>query len=100
MKKNQAGFTLIELLVVIAILGILAVIAIPNLSKFINSGKVEAAKTELSIVQTDIQAYEADNNGIAPTAVAQLSPYLLGGTDGLGWNYTIADGAAVQGAKK
>ncbi len=101
MKKNQAGFTLIELLVVIAILGILAAVAIPNLQKFMKSGEVEAAKTELSIVQTSVVAYIADNDGAIPEDVTDLSAYLTGGSDTLGWEYTFAaDGTATQGVKK
>jgi type IV pilus assembly protein PilA len=57
--------------VVIAILGILAAVAIPNLSKFMNKGKTEAAATELSIVQTSVAAYMADNGSTIAAASGQ-----------------------------
>jgi type IV pilus assembly protein PilA len=64
--RGQKGFTLIELLIVIVILGVLAAAIIPNLSKFVGSGKVGAANAELASVRTAVSAFQADNNGTVP----------------------------------
>jgi type IV pilus assembly protein PilA len=85
-KTGEKGFTLIELLVVISILGVLAGVVILNVTKYIGSGKTEAAKTELSNVQTAVSAYMYDHTGGVPADTAALAPYFLGTQHGV---YTI-----------
>ena len=63
MKKpslREKGFTMVELLVVVAILGVMASIVVPNVSKFIGSGKSESGKTEVQIMVTAVNALLAD----------------------------------------
>ena len=61
-RYGQKGFTLIELLVVVAILGVLAAVVVPYVVKFMGSGTVESANTEMHDVQTAVVASMADNN--------------------------------------
>jgi len=97
--KYELGFTLIELLVVVSILGILAGIVTLNVGVFFGTGQSELASTELHNVQTAVIAYLSDNSGAIPAGVADLDPYLFGGSVALHGTYTIgADGMVTQTA--
>jgi type IV pilus assembly protein PilA len=58
--KGEGGFTLVELLVVVAILGVIAAVAVLAVTRFMGSGNVESANTELHQAQTAIAAVMAD----------------------------------------
>jgi prepilin-type N-terminal cleavage/methylation domain-containing protein len=66
----ERGFTLIELLVVIAILGILAAVVVFSVGGITDKGKTSACKTEVSTVQTALEAFYAQSNPVAYPAVA------------------------------
>ena len=58
---RNKGFTLIELLVVVAIIAILAAVAIPQYAKYRKSAQDSAAISDLKTIQTEAEAYYADN---------------------------------------
>jgi type IV pilus assembly protein PilA len=76
-RYGEKGFTLIELLVVIAILGVLAAVAVPNISSFLGKGETEAMETEWHNVETAILAAMVDAGA---TAIAGTAPHTLDAT--------------------
>jgi type II secretion system protein G len=76
MRKNQNGFTLVEMLVVITIIGILAALAIPNMTKARNKAKEAEVKANLHVIQAALERFYTDNK--------QYPAYLGGGDQG-GW---------------
>jgi len=77
---GEQGFTLIELLIVIVILGILAAVAIPQVTKFVGEGKVSAANTELGVVKTAVGAGMADAQVISVFGATTSPTVALGPT--------------------
>lgn len=95
----------------IAILGIIAAVAVPNVTRFIGRGESEAQAAELHNVMVAVSAacVEGAVGSCTPYGDTQIDPdnptggdddpatYLLNITQ---WNYTVlADGTTSQGDK-
>lgn len=61
------GVTLIELLIVVLILAALAAIAIPRISQSATSARLNACATNIDILNSAIEMYNADNSGYPGT---------------------------------
>jgi general secretion pathway protein G len=59
-RTSEFGFTLIELLIVMIILGLLAALVAPKMFQKVGSSKQKAAKTQISMLGTALDAYRLD----------------------------------------
>ncbi len=87
--KAQAGFTLIELMIVVAIIGILAAVALPAYSKYMDKAKFSEVVLATQAAKTAVEICVQDRG---PTAIGDCD----GGAHGIPGNIT-ADSGYVSG---
>lgn len=92
-RKKREGVTLIELLIVVLILAALSAIAIPRISQSAHNAKQNACDTNVDIINSAIEMYNADNGSYPATlaTVTGSATYFPDGTPicGLGGTYTM-----------
>ena len=66
-KTKRMGVTLIELLIVVLILAALAAIAIPRISQSAQNSKLNACTTNVDVLNSAIEMYNADNSAYPAT---------------------------------
>jgi type IV pilus assembly protein PilE len=92
MKANR-GITLIELLVVMVIIGVLAAVAVPLYTNYMQRARRTDAKTALEQLRAAEEMYRAEKGGYS-TALIQLVnswgvPTAVGGGPPGAWDYVI-----------
>jgi general secretion pathway protein G len=69
--NSEKGFTLIELLLVMVILTVLAAVVVPKFTKRSEQARITAANTDISNIDTSLDAFEVDM-GRYPTSAEGL----------------------------
>ena len=81
-ESLRRGFTLVELIVVVAILGVLATIAIQNISEHIDTSNKTAAKASVDSLDAGVVSYKI-KHGKLPSDLKELvsgdEPIIKGG---------------------
>jgi len=60
-QRKTGGFTLMELMIAMAIVAILAAIALPNYTAYVQRGKIAEATSNLSAMRVLMEQYFMDN---------------------------------------
>jgi type IV pilus assembly protein PilE len=107
-KKSIHGFTLLELMITVVVIAILAAIAIPSYSDYVQRGKLSEAVGQLSTMRVKMEQWFQDNRTYLNSGGTACGPSMPSASDGAKYftytgactasTYTItATGASAQG---
>ncbi|KAA3505440.1 type II secretion system protein GspG [Agrobacterium vitis] len=89
---SDAGFSLVELLVVVAIMGLLIGLVAPRVLRYLDTAKVESAKTQIHNIQSALELYYLDT-GTYPSQSEGLSALSVAPASAKVWNGPYLKGA-------
>lgn len=72
--RTARGFTLIELLITVAVIAMLAAVALPSYSNYVQRGKITEATSTLSELRLRAEKYFADNRSYQPNPPSGTTP--------------------------
>lgn len=77
----RAAFTLVEVMIAVMIVGLLTMIAVPNIKKFMETGKYNAILANLKAIELAKTTWQNENRkpDTAEPTQDELAPYFQGG---------------------
>ena len=77
---RTSGFTLVEIMIVVLIIGLLAMIAVPNVKRSLEKARLQAIKVNLRTIDSVKTQWAAENKkgGNETPSEADLAPYFNG----------------------
>ncbi|MCM3566623.1 competence type IV pilus major pilin ComGC [Neobacillus mesonae] len=73
---NEKGFTLIEMMIVMLVISVLLIITIPNVTKHNKNINTKGCEAYVKMVQSEVQAYQMENNKVPTMAELESAGYL------------------------
>jgi len=80
--KTNSGITLIELLIVIVIIGLLAAVAIPSYTSYMQRGRRADAKTALEQLRASEEMYRAERGSYSTNLLQLVTSWGVPATSG------------------
>jgi general secretion pathway protein G len=94
-QARRSGFTLIELLLVMVILVVLAAVVVPKFTNRSEQARQTAAKTDLSMLETALDAFEVDNGRYPTDADGGIEALVRAPSNMPGWKNPYIKGGGV-----
>jgi prepilin-type N-terminal cleavage/methylation domain-containing protein len=74
MNKGCSAFTLVELMIVVGIIGLVAMIAIPSMSKVRKEGRIAAYANDMRLASDAFEFYAMEHGDYPPDAMRGVPP--------------------------
>lgn len=98
-KEKHHAFSLLELMVVMAIIGVMAAIAVPAYSSYMDRVKVEQATLDISMIGMRIESYTSVGSNLYPQSLADIGMDKMLDPWGNPYQYLNLTDANIPGAK-